>query len=216
MLENTPYSRAKQIWDQRTELFALSAHHWRNIALLSIAFAIFMLIALIISLLIYKPKLYVAEVSPEGQVLNVKLMKENYQADEAQEEYFIVQFIKLVRGLPLDPVAAKSNWLNAYALLSDRGSQILNHYFEKNNPLTDLGKKSITININDISQLSKNSYHVDWTEENVDQNGQVASQQEMNGVFTVVIQQPDNKKDILQNPLGIYITDFNISHRLNN
>ena len=211
----TPYLRAKQVWDDRLSSFATGADLWRKIALGGIALAIFLLILLLISLSWHKPQMYIAEVSEQGQVLNVKLLAENYQPTEAQEEYFITEFIKLVRGIPLDPVAARNNWLNAYSFLNNRGAQLLNRYFQDNNPQNALSKKTVTVSITDINPLSKNSYEVDWTEQSVGQNGQIISQQAMSGTFTVIVQTPKTKEAMLQNPLGIYIVDFHISPRNN-
>jgi len=210
----TPYLRAKQQWDDRMAVFALSADLWRKIAIVSIGFTFLLLILLLVSLSWHKPSLYVAEVGQDGQVVNVKLLAENYQPTEAQEEYFIVQFIKLIRQVPLDPVAAKNNWLMAYNFLSNRGAQVLNQFFQKNNPLSELSKKTVTVNITSINPLSKNSFQVEWTEQSVDQNGQVIGQQNMSGTFTIKIDAPKTKEQMLLNPLGIYIIDFHISPRL--
>lgn len=211
----TPYMRAKQVWDQRLSGFALAASHWRTLALVSMAVTCLLLILLLISLSWHKPSLYVAEVSRNGEVVNVKLLAQAYQPTQAQEEYFITQYIKLIRNIPLDPVAAKNNWLAAYNFLTDRGAQELNTFFQKNNPLSELSKKTVTITITDINPLSKNSYEVDWTEQSIDQNGQILGQQAMSGVFTIVIQAPKTKQQMLENPLGIYIIDFHISPKVN-
>ncbi|MCD6048376.1 MAG: hypothetical protein K0S08_2023 [Gammaproteobacteria bacterium] len=210
----TPYLRARQVWDERIASFALGADQWRKIAFGSILLAFLLLILLFVSLSWHKPSLYVAEVSSGGQVMNVKLLQGSYQPTQAQEEYFITQFIKLVRQVPLDPVAAKNNWLTAYNFLTSRGSTVLNQFFQKNNPLQALSKKTVTVNITDVNPISNNTYQVDWTEESVDQRGQVIGQEKMSGVFTVVVQAPKTEQEILQNPLGIYITDFHISPRV--
>jgi type IV secretory pathway TrbF-like protein len=211
----TPYVKAKQAWDNRLAVFAMGANQWRKIALASMGLAVVLLILLLISLSWHKPNLYIAEVTHEGQVVNVKLLAQAYQPNEAQEEYLITQFIKLVRSVPLDPVAAKNNWLDAYNFLSDRGAQELNQFFQKNNPLADLSKKTVTVTITDINPLSKNSYQVDWTEQSIDQNGQIIGQQDMSGVFTIEIEAPKTKQQMLLNPLGIYIIDFHMSAKMN-
>jgi type IV secretion system protein VirB5 len=210
----TPYLRAKKIWDERTATFASGAELWRKIALASIGFCLALFILLLISLSWHKPDLYVAEVSQSGQVMNVKLLSQNYSPTEAQEEYFIVQFIKLIRQIPLDPVAAKNNWLSAYNFLTNRGAKILNQFFQQNNPLTALNKKTVTVTITDINPISKNTFQVDWIEESVDQNGQMLGQQGMSGIFTITLQAPTTKEEMLRNPLGIYLTDFHISPRV--
>ncbi len=210
----TPYLRAKQVWDERLSNFALGADLWRKIALMSMLLVVLLLLLLLLSLSWHKPKLYIAEVASSGQVLNVKMLAQEYQPTVAEEEYFIVQFIKLVQGVPLDPVAARNNWRAAYNFLSQRGAELLTQYFNKNSPLAVLGKKTVTIQINNINPISKNSYEVDWVEQSVGQNGQLISQRSMSGVFTLMVQTPKTQGAILQNPLGIYIVDFHMSPKL--
>ena len=210
----TPYLRAKQAWDERLSSVALSADHWRKIAIISSLISLLLLISFVLSLSWHKPSLYVAEVSQGGQIMNVKLLSQSYEPTQAQEEYFLTQFIKLISNVPLDPVAAKNNWLAAYSFLSDRGAKELNDYFQKNNPLSALNKKTVTTTITDVNPLSKNSYEIDWTEQSIDQNGQILGEKNMSGVFTIVVQTPKTKEAMLQNPLGIYIVDFHISPKV--
>jgi type IV secretory pathway TrbF-like protein len=211
----TPYLRAKQQWDQRLAVFALASDLWRKIAMGSIALIFLLSILLIVSFSWHKPKLYIAEVGQNGQVLNVNLLTEQYQPTKAQEEYFIWQFITLIRSIPLDPVAAHDNWLKAYNFLNDRGAQVLNDFFQKNSPLTALNKKTtVTLTINDINAITNNSYHVDWTEQSINQSGQIVGEQAMSGIFTIVFTTPKNAQEMLVNPLGIKIVDFHIAPKL--
>lgn len=207
----TPYHRAQQVWDQRLGVFALHANAWRRIAIVCFTLLTVLVILLAMSLSWHKPSLYIAEVTKEGRVLNVNMVSHEYRPTQAQEEYFITQFIQLVRGLPLDPVAAKNNWLTAYNFLSDRGAKQLNEFFREHNPLPKLSKETVTVTINDINPVSQHVFQVDWTEESVNQSGQITGQKQMSGVFTIVVHPPKSKEEMLKNPLGIYIVDFNIS-----
>jgi type IV secretory pathway TrbF-like protein len=54
---------------------------------------------------------------------------------------------------------------------------------------------------------------MDWIETTTDINNQHEQQQKYSGVFTVTLKQPTSQKSILQNPLGLYIVNFNISQR---
>jgi type IV secretion system protein VirB5 len=176
-----------------------------------------MLIAVLISgglvfvLTSHKDKIYVAEVTKGGRVVNVAPLLVSYQPSEAQKEYFVANFIDLVQSLTLDPVAVKQNWLKAYNFLSNQGAERLNTYFRKNNPSALLGKKTITVQIVDINPVSKETMHVRWVETITNTNGQEEGKKDYSGVFTIVIKQPTTRGEILRNPLGIYIVDFNIS-----
>ncbi|HBC72048.1 MAG TPA: hypothetical protein DEA62_02905 [Coxiellaceae bacterium] len=209
----TPYQRAQQEWDLRIGSARAQAKNWRILAILSLLVVILLLLALLISLNNRKDHVYVAEVTKEGRVVNVAPLLVRYQPSDAQKEYFVARFIELVRSIPLDPVLAKKNWVTAYTFLTSRSGEQLNLYFKQSNPTALLGKKTITVQILDINPISPTTLHVNWTETTINSNGQEEAKKSYGGVFTIAIKQPTKQADILRNPLGIYIVDFNITSK---
>jgi type IV secretion system protein TrbF len=211
----TPYQRAKKEWDDRLGGVNAQSANWRFVAVLSLLVSFVLLILLIISLSMGKDRVFVAQVAKTGRVVNVASLQTQYRPTVAQEEYFIAHFIKLIRELPLDPVVAKRNWLNAYSFLTQSSSEKLNQYLRKDNPLKYLGKKTVTVQIDSINPISDKSFQVEWTEVSIGSDGQAEGKQTISGVFTIVVHQPTSQQAILKNPLGIYIVDFNFSSREN-
>lgn len=207
----TPYQRAQQEWDMRIGTSRAQARNWRICTFFSLLIAVALAWGLVFVLTSHKEKIFIAEITKEGRVVNVSPLTVRYQPNEAQKEYFVTHFIELVRGLTLDPVAAKQNWLNAYNFLSSRGYERFNAYFKENSPVALLGKKTITLKITDINPVSPATMHVRWTETTVNTNGQEEGKKNYSGIFTLVLKQPTTREEILRNPLGIYIVDFNIS-----
>jgi len=207
----TPYQRAQQEWDLRIGSSRSQARNWRLLAMLSILAAIFLAIVLLLVLAKHKDHIYIAEVTEKGNVVNVSPLIVRYKPNEAQKEYFIAHFIDLTRSIPLDPVLAKKNWLNAYNFLNGRGAELLNALFRKDSPTKLIGKKTITVKISDINPVSPTTMHVDWTETVIDNKGQKDAINKYSGIFTIAIKQPTKHEEFLRNPLGIYIVDFNIA-----
>lgn len=208
---NTPYQEAKQEWDLRIGSARAQTKNWRLLAMLSLIVAMFLAAILLITLATHEDRVYIAEVTQEGKVVNVSPLLVRYQPTEAQKKYFIVNFIELTRSIPLDPVLAKKNWLNAYYFLNNRSGERLNNYFRENNPTALLGKKTITIQIVDINPISNITMHANWIETTINTNGQEEAKKGYSGIFTIAIKQPAKNEDILRNPLGLYIVDFNIT-----
>jgi type IV secretion system protein TrbF len=206
----TPYQHAKQEWDLRIGSSREQARNWRMFAIFSLIVSTFLAVIIIIILATHKNNIYIAEVTKEGKVVNVAPLLVQYHPTEAQKEYFIVHFIDLIRSIPLDPVMAKKNWLTAYNFLNSRGSERLSYYFKQNNPLELIGKKTVTVQILDINPISTATMNVNWTETTVNTNGQEEAKKYYSGIFTIAIKQPTKNEEILRNPLGIYIIDFNI------
>lgn len=209
----TPYQKAGQIWDERIGSAREQAKNWRIIALISIVTSAALLMLLIIIMSIKDTKVFVAEVTHGGKIINVVPLQQAYKPTLAQKEYFITNFIKLTRAMSLDPVLAKKNFMSAYNFLTQRSSLQLNKYIKDKNPLEKLGKQTITVNIEDINPISEQSFQVGWTETTVDINGENLGTKNFSGVFTIMIQPPVSQQQILQNPLGVYIIDFNFSAR---
>lgn len=207
----TPYQHAQQEWDERIGSARVQAENWRLIAFFSLAVATLLLVILIVVLVSRSERIFVAEIGSRGRVVNVAPLSIGYNPTVAQKEYFIGNFIELLRSVPLDPVVAKQNWLKAYGFLGQRATAQLNTYLQQNNPLNILGKKTVVVKIDDINPLSDNSFAVEWQETIVNADGQSEAHNLYSGVFTLTLKTPTTQQAILQNPLGIYIVDFNIS-----
>jgi type IV secretory pathway TrbF-like protein len=67
----------------------------------------------------------------------------------------------------------------------------------------------VSVNILSVKPLNNSSYQASWTENVLVGNG---SDQEFGylGTFSVVVSPPSDYSTLIDNPLGIYITDYNI------
>lgn len=207
----TPYQKAQQEWDNRIGSARVQAKNWRITALSLLLITALASATTIVVLLTQKDRIFIAQVTDSGAVVNVAPLLVKYHPTLAQKEYFVAHFIELIRTLPLDPVLAKHNWLSAYNFLTPRTAAILNEYFRTNNPVTLLGKSTITPKISTIHPLGQKTLQVSWTETTINLNGQTEGEKHYSGVFTLEMKQPKTQAEILQNPLGIYLTDFHIA-----
>ena len=65
-----------------------------------------------------------------------------------------------------------------------------------------------------VVAISKNSYQVRWNESIFNSQGAPVDDYKMTGIFTITYIEPKTEKEILENPLGIYIKDFSWSKEL--
>ena len=79
---DTPYKRARQEWDRRMGAAVISARAWRMMAMAGLALSAGLAIALTIVALQSRTFVHVVEVSPEGQVLNVRAASGEWRANE--------------------------------------------------------------------------------------------------------------------------------------
>ena len=57
-----------------------------------------------------------------GQVQAVAPATSEYQPTDAQIAYHLARFIGDIRGLPVDPILLREQWLRAYDFTTDRGA----------------------------------------------------------------------------------------------
>lgn len=209
----TPYLRARQEWDERIGTTVVQAKNWRMAFVFISLLAVGLLGANVFQLTQRKVIPMVVTVSAESGEATVlgKAGMSAYQPGEPQIKYFLVQFIRYVRTVPVDPVVIKSNWMQAYKFLKREAAQTLNSMTndDVNGPLKRIGFETVTIQPTSVLFVpGSRSYQARWTETVYDKNGQEKDSYTMTGIFTVEIEEPSSEEAVLVNPLGIFIKSF--------
>ena len=138
-----------------------------------------------------------------------------FKPNEKEMKYFLSQFVTWTRSLPDDSVVIKQNWKTAYRFLNSKSKTLLNHWIEVNgSPLTRMKEENVIVDISNISRLSDNTYQAQWKEQHFTKAGEAKETQEWVGNFTVIVIQPKTEEEIFVNPLGLTLTDFSWSKRV--
>lgn len=189
------------------------AKHWR------IAFAI-CLSALLVSLwyayqVARQPKAipYIVEIDSKGNVQsNRKLETIKYDLSAEIIKDKLRQVVQQFRNIPADKVVLKANLEEAQKYFSANGKRALEALLRKDN-LMEQDEQRRSIEIQNINRLSLQSWQVEWQERNFYPTGQLASKNLYSAVFNVITQAPRTEKDLLNNPLGIWIHEFDIARQ---
>lgn len=209
-LAETPYARARQEWDARMGSAVLSARAWRGLAFAAVAAAAILGMGLTTVALQRRTFVHVVEVSPEGQVMNVRVAEGRWTPTQAQVAYHLSRFVRLVRSLPTDGVVLRENWLEAYKFLTPSAAAQLTEIARQDDPFMSLGRVGRTVHVRSVIKRSDRSWEISWIERSTNETG--AGDPELyTGVFTVTTQPPRNAEEIATNPLGLLITDFSWS-----
>ena len=207
---DTPYRRAQQEWDARMGSAVLSARAWRMTAFASLGLAAALGVSLTMVALQQRTFVHVAEVSPEGQVMNVRAAEGRWSPSEAQTAYHLGRWVRLVRSLPTDGVVLRENWLEAYRFLTPQAAARLSEIARADDPFLSLGRVGRTVHIRSIIARSNNAWEVSWVERATNATG-TGDGQVYTGVFTVTTRAPRNADEVAANPLGLLISDFSWS-----
>ena len=207
---DTPYRRAQQEWDARMGSAVLSARAWRALAFGSLLLAGVLALSLTLVALQKRTFVHVVEVSPEGQVLNVRLADGRWSPSEAQIAYHLGRFVRLTRSLPTDGVVLRDNWLEAYRFLTPGAAAHLTELAREDDPFLSLGRVGRTVHIRSVIARTDHAWEVSWIERATNETG-TSDPQAYTGVFTIMIRPPRNADEIANNPLGLLISDFSWS-----
>ncbi len=203
----TPYQKAGQVWDERIGSARVQAKNWRLMALGCLALSFATSGALVWRSLQSTVTPYVVEIDETGAARAVAPAMERYNPSDAQIAHHLANFISHVRGLSVDPVVVRENWLSAYDFVTDRAAIALNEYAQANDPFAEIGRKSRTVEIVSVVRVSDDSFQARWIEKSFE-NGALMKSDRFTGLFTIVTQPPRDAATLRANPLGLYVHEL--------
>lgn len=156
---------------------------------------------------------YVVEVDTLGDVRAIGPAVTAYEPTDAQIAYHLARFIENVRSLSIDPIVVRQNWLRAYDYATDRAAATLNDYARDNDPFSQVGRRTVTVEVTSIVRASDDSFELRWREQ-IFENGVLADTIRYTAVLSIVLQPPRTEDALRQNPLGIYVHALNWSRDL--
>ena len=209
----TPYQRASQVWDDRIGSARVQAKNWRLTALVALGLCSALSAAYVWRSTQSMVTPYVIELDSSGEVRTVSATVANYEPTDAQIAYQLAGFIKNVRSVSIDPIVVRENWLNAYHYTTDKASLTLNEYAREHDPFSDVGKRSVSIDIASIVRSSDDSFDVRWRETTY-LSGVQQSQDTYTAVLSIIIDLPRDEQTLHRNPLGVYVHGINWSRDL--
>ncbi|MEQ1612085.1 MAG: conjugal transfer protein TrbF [Hyphomicrobiaceae bacterium] len=209
----TPYQKAAQVWDERMGTARAQAHNWRLVAFICLGISLLLAVGLLWLHRSSAAVPFVVEVDKNGTVRAVGPAAEAYKPNDAQIAYTLARFIENVRGLSIDPIVVRQNWFRAYDFASERAAVTLNEYARDNDPFANVGRLTVSVEVQSVVRASDTSFQMRWTERTFE-NGATRDTKRWTAVLSIVISPPRTPELIRKNPLGIYVHSFNWSQDL--
>ncbi|BBD97427.1 conjugal transfer protein TrbF [Sphingobium amiense] len=209
----TPYQRAGQLWDERIGSARVQARNWRLMAFGTLALSSAMASGLVWQSLQSRVVPYVVEVDRLGEARAVSQAEADYQPTDPQIAYQLARFIENVRGVSLDPVLMRRNWLQAYDFASERGAIFLGEYARARQPFARIGEQTASVQVTSVLRASHRSFQVKWTETEYERGSQAGSSR-WTAILTTVTKVPRTADDLRRNPLGVYVDAIDWSREI--
>ena len=209
----TPYQKAGQVWDERIGLARVQARNWRLMALGGLLLSSGLSAGLLWQSMQSRVVPYVVEVDRLGEARALTPAEKDYRPTDPQIAWHLAKFITDVRGVSLDPVLMRTNWLEAYDFVTARGSQFLGQYARSANPFGSVGTRTVSVQVTSVVRASDRSFQVKWTESEFER-GTLAQTSRWTAILTVVIRPPASAETLRKNPLGLYVDGIDWSREL--
>jgi type IV secretion system protein TrbF len=209
----TAYHKARQEWDRRMGTAVVQARNWRLLAFGELGLLGLASIGLIV--LGAQPKAipHLVEVDKLGAASYLGAVDRAALADFkpplASLQYHLRRFVSDTREISSDSAVLKRNWLDAYKLVTANAGNALSAYVRDNDPFKQLDAQvRISIQVNVIVPISRDSWQVDWTETTSDDHGNPLGTAVWRGTFRVLLKVPQSDEELALNPLGLFIDEF--------
>jgi len=214
-----PYALGRREYDDRYERLANNAASWCRIAF-------FMLVLLCVSTGVVlwiaqtvKVVPFVVQVDRHGYEIAVQPAERQNAADERVVMARIADFVTNTRSVYSDPSAMMTFIERAYNSVESSSPALrkLDAWFRENNPFAKQ-EQTTAVTVQSVLRASPDSnvtWQAEWSEKSYDR-GMPKGERFFKGTFMVEFRSPTNIADIMKNPLGIFVSDFNITERITN
>ncbi len=215
-LETNPYLEARREWSVRYGDYIVAAKNWRIAASGFMVLSVIMGVGLCISVAKEKVVPYIVEIDKLGAVSSSSVISPLKTIDTKVIKFTIAKFIEDSRSISSDRMVQKKALDNIYAYLPKTSSSLnyIQDYISGHNPFILAESKTIEVEITSILPISEKSWQVEWVETSRDLSANITGKTKWKGVLRVDFSPPESEKDIIANPLGLFITNLSWAQQL--
>jgi type IV secretion system protein VirB5 len=212
--DNNPYLEAKAEWLERYGDYISQKRNWQVVAFICLAIAF--VSVLYLGYMGTQNKLipYVIEVDKLGNTAKVAMIKESTDLKSKNVvKYSLNTFIYSWRTVWGNAETQRKFIMDAYTYLKPQSSAFIqtNGFYKNNNPFERGIKEKVKVKIKSIVPQNINTWQVEWEEITTSLMEEELSKKTWRGLFTIEQIVPSTEEQIMKNPLGIFITDFNFA-----
>ena len=158
---------------------------------------------------------YVVEVDQHGTAVAFGPADEMAAPDERMKLHTIALWLRAARTVTGDREIQRDLVWQAHAYTSDRAVNLLNAWWRRDSPFARAEHHTVTIEILSILEAgSLDQYKVQWKEHFHDPAGNPVREERWEAFLTLAVDPPKVVEEVLTNPLGITIADFDWSRLL--
>ena len=205
----TQDDRNLEVADTINGLAQKNARMWQIIALVSLASFFISLGILAYAVNLPKTVPVVVTVNPEGEAVYAgKIDSSQYgktNIPDIAKEYQIKRLLRCMYQWIIDSDAQRAYVVEAMSLVQQAAIKELDTFFRSNNPFTNLGERTRSIMIESPLKQTDKTWVVYFTTIEKNRSGYETKRIRWSALINLDLYEPSS-----ENPLGIYITNFDI------
>lgn len=203
-------------WNETVSGYIIRERQWKRVAFLTLGLCFLCASGLVILGTQNKLVPYVVAVDKLGSATAVARADVASPPDARMIRAQLARWVETVRSVYQDAGAERESLTAAYGMIrkTDPAYQKLNEYFSTHDPFQRAANEGVDVEISTVLPISDQTWQVQWVETSHSSKGELIGTVPMQANITVAIDPPTEESKLLNNPLGIYITQYNWSARL--
>lgn len=218
-LNNAPVTAFEQSRKKWFELYGSAVVGSNRMFLVSVALSV-TCVALCLTIMSMMPLKtvvpYIVKVNGDGMVTTTPVEMVSYQPGEAEKKYFLSEWASKL--LTLDRFLTQKNLLSAYERVREKATNEFADYVATQKPIEALKLDSLLtrgVKIRSVAFIGDGAALVRVVTETRAGKGQTYSRKNMILTVHYTLVPPKTEQEIFDNPIGMYITHFDLSEDLN-
>jgi type IV secretion system protein TrbF len=211
-----PYTEARREWNERYGSCLSRARNWRFMAILSGLTSILAVGGLAYTSTQNRFVPYVVEVDKLGILSAVGFADRAGPVDQRIVKAYITRFVEDARAITSDMVAQKAAINRVYSMIAQGTSGLtkLNEFYKENSPFKRSESETVAIEITSVLPITDQTWQCEWQETTRNLQGQIKAKARWKASIALAFNPPNDEKQILLNPLGMYVVDINWAQQL--
>ena len=203
-------------WFEKWGRPVMERNRWFIASMVLIAAVISLSLALAFLTPLKRVQPYVIKIEDTGRVLVDPVGASPYVPGEREQKYFLAQWV--IHGWTMDDKLIQGYLEKAYRVTRGKASAQFQELIENSKPMERLGMEpglTVQVKIHSINFLKKNTALIRF--ETVERSEAEADHPKRTRyVLTAhfALDPPETEEEILDNPLGLFITDFSLTREL--
>lgn len=214
--QTNPYLSARREWNERYGSYISQTRNWQLAAIASLAVAGLACGGLAWVGAQSKITPYVVEVDKLGATVGVGVADKAATPDTRVIRAQLANWITNARSVYFDAAAENKAINDAYALVGNNtpAFRTLADFHTSFQPFERAKTESVSISVESVLPITKDSYRVEWREEIRERDGRVLSNTNWQAQVGISIIPPTEEAHALINPMGIVINSISWSQRI--